>query len=176
MSVSLAITVGATLIPTKANAASLKMTALDGLVKNPGDSITFSFILNPFESNPLPPDTINRNIISFQSLFVLWDTDELELPVLDIDPPNSIISNASSVGEITFKVRQPLKDEISDIFAVAIYSDSTGTTRSAYPTDSVDVEPVPEPLTIFGTATALGGGVLFKQKSSKKKKANYSIK
>ena len=31
--------------------------------------------------------------------------------------------------------------------------------------------PVPEPLTIFGTATALGGGVLLKQKSSKKKKS-----
>ena len=29
-------------------------------------------------------------------------------------------------------------------------------------------EPVPEPLTIFGTATALGCGVLFKRKSSKK--------
>lgn len=30
------------------------------------------------------------------------------------------------------------------------------------------VEPVPEPVTIFGTATALGCGVLFKRKSSKK--------
>ncbi|MEM6398769.1 MAG: PEP-CTERM sorting domain-containing protein [Cyanobacteria bacterium P01_D01_bin.116] len=40
-----------------------------------------------------------------------------------------------------------------------------GTTFTA----NVSVEPVPEPLTIFGTATALGIGTVFKKKYSKKK-------
>jgi len=40
-----------------------------------------------------------------------------------------------------------------------------------YPSPDPNTAIVPEPITMFGTATALGLGVLFKRKSSKKKKS-----
>jgi hypothetical protein len=46
MSVSLAMTACATLIPTKANAATLTVTPVGTLQKNPGESITFIVALN----------------------------------------------------------------------------------------------------------------------------------
>jgi hypothetical protein len=54
---------------------------------------------------------------------------------------------------------------------------TTGGLPSPSPSPSPDVPEVdnpyivPEPLTIFGTATALGWGVLLKRKSFKKKKS-----
>jgi hypothetical protein len=46
MSVSLAMTACATLIPTKANAATLTVTPVGTLQKKPGESITFIVALN----------------------------------------------------------------------------------------------------------------------------------
>lgn len=170
ISVSLAVTACAALIPTKANAATLTIVALDTLQKNPGDTITFAFVLNPFASNPLPPGTINRDIISYQSLFFTFDNAELSFRAIEEKPQNYIISNTSSIAEITFNVTQPVKDGNSDLFNAKVnYFDSIGTLRETFIAPQiVDVEPVPEPLTIFAAATALGYGVLLKQKSSKK--------
>jgi hypothetical protein len=47
ISVSLAMTACATLIPTKANAATLTLTPVGSLQRNPGDSIEFILTLNP---------------------------------------------------------------------------------------------------------------------------------
>jgi hypothetical protein len=63
---------------------------------------------------------------------------------------------------------------MSDLFNVrAIYRDgeSAVSQLTSIAPGVVDVVPVPEPLTIFGTATALGCGALFKRKSSKNKKS-----
>lgn len=170
ISVSLAITACTTLIPTKANAATLTIVALDTLQKNPGDTITFAFVLNPFASNPLPPGTINRDIISYQSFFFTVDNAELSFRAIEEKPQNYIISNTSSIAEITFNVTQPVKDGNSDLFNAKVnYLDSTGTSReTSIAPQILDVEPVPEPLTMLGAAAALGYGAILKRKSSKK--------
>jgi hypothetical protein len=71
----------------------------------------------------------------------------------------------------TFTVLTPVKDGLRDVIATASYDESGP--LGNFPELSItrlgpDVVPVPEPLTIFGTATGLGCGVLFKRKSSKK--------
>jgi hypothetical protein len=161
ISVSLAMTACATLIPTKANAATLTVIPIGGLQRNPGDSITFIFSLNPAPSI--------GNVLRFTSFDYAWDGSELSFNReefrAEIDSP---INNTTTIGRVVFDVTAPVKDGGSDIFdAVAFTREGDEAIRT--PSDSVvDVHPVPEPLSIFGTATALGCGVLFKRKSSKK--------
>ena len=182
ISVSLAMTACAALIPLKVNAATLTVvndatltvTPLGTLRKKTGDSIAFRFSLNPSGATT---NSITPRLLNFT-----YDNSELSF-----EPPNSQnpinvsgtqttfeIVNTQTIVDLSFKVLQPRKDGQSDLFnAFAWYEIDNSTGNSDQKTTffaqgSFDVEPVPEPLTMFGTATALGCGVLFKRKSSKK--------
>jgi hypothetical protein len=184
ISVSLAMTACATLIPIKVNAATftvvnyatLTVTPLDTLRKKTGDSIKFRFSVTP--------SGITNNSITPQFLSFTYDNSELSF-----EPPNSQnplnvsgtetafqIVNTQTIVDLTFKVLQPRKDGQSDLFdAFAWYKldDSTGDSdlKTTFIADgSFDVEPVPEPLTMFGAAAALGYGAIFKRKYSKNTK------
>jgi len=180
--VSLAITACATLIPIRVNAATLTVvndatltvTPLGSLQKQTGDSISFRFSLNPSGATH---NSIIPRLLNFS-----YDNSELSFA-----PPNNqnpiYVSGTQTTFEIvytqtivdlTFKVLQPRKDGRSDLFeAFAWYEikNSTGNSNpkaTFFANGSFDVEPVPEPLTIFGTAIGLGCGVLLKRKSFKK--------
>jgi len=173
ISVSLAMTACAAFIPTKVNAATLTVTPNGTLRKQPNDSITFRFSFNPAPENGV-----------LQSLNFRYDNSELSFVpgqstvdfITIISTTETIVqlANTQNIVNLTFNVLQPRKDGESDLFAAfALYeirdSNSNSRVESTLIADgSFDVEPVPEPLTIFGTATALGCGVLFKRKSSKK--------
>jgi hypothetical protein len=168
MSVSLAMTACATFIPTKVNAATLTVTPIDTLQKKPGESITFIFSLNSTQFEVAD---------SFKLTFFNYSYDKNEL---SLDPsrtsqisPNTIISNTTIVARVTFNVLQPVKDGEGDLFGSGFYQDINNDIRNISTEEVLDVEPVPEqgvpePLTIFGAATALGYGAILKRKSSKK--------
>jgi len=62
---------------------------------------------------------------------------------------------------------QFIRMDITDSY---ISSNEAGIGEVAFRTADVTPEPVPEPMTIFGSATALGFGALFNRKNSKKQK------
>jgi hypothetical protein len=69
-----------------------------------------------------------------------------------------------------FDVDKPVKDGLADITVKVSYQVNRESVFSYTFTDnsSLDVQPVPEPLTILSAATAIGYGVILKRKSSKK--------
>jgi hypothetical protein len=152
------------LLPTKANAVSLTFTPTGTQEKKPDDSITFSASLNPMGA---------ARGINFVSFSYDYDGNEISLDTEDILPKNTLITNTVVVAKITFKVLQGVKKDqggSGDFFSVRARYTNASVEFPISSNDTVDVvpKPVPEPLTIFGTATALGCGVLFKRKSSKK--------
>jgi hypothetical protein len=178
--VSLAMAACATLLPTKVNAASLTVTPIGTLRKQPNDSITFTFSFNPAPENGV-----------LQSLNFRYDNSELSFVpgqnIVDfittsptISPTETIVqlSNTQNIVNLTFNVLQPRKDGKSDLFeAFATYVNQIPNSNSQVRTTliangSFDVEPVaepvPEPVTMLGAATALGYGAILKRKSSKK--------
>jgi hypothetical protein len=155
------MTACATLMPTKANAATLTVTSVGPLQKNPGDSIEFIFVLNSAPSSV--------NVLRFLALDYNYDDSELSLSGVNIVPLNTIVNNTTTIASLTFDVLGAVKDGSSDLFNAKVYyqeNDVLGETSIA---SGGDVEPVPEPLTMFAAATALGYGALFKRKYSKKK-------
>jgi hypothetical protein len=94
--------------------------------------------------------------------------------------PDSTVLNSLSLGDIFLQnavasqvLQFPLPSDgsFSEIFTLLLIYDSSGLViqdGTFFGSDFVTSTTVPEPLTIFGTATALGCGVLFKRKSSKK--------
>jgi len=93
--------------------------------------------------------------------------------------PDSTVLNSLSLRDIflhnTVASQTPLTyvepDTMSALYTRLLISDSSGSViddGTYFGSDFVTSTTVPEPLTIFGTATALGCGVLFKRKSSKK--------
>jgi hypothetical protein len=164
--VSLAITACASLIPIKANAAILTLEpAGRNLRRNPGDSIEFVLALNPNSPGS------SGNEVELQGYRLTYDDTELSF-VRQVDPiqPPIRFSTARILARYIFNVLPGVRrDGNEDVWAIVNYRENGRATPphriggSAY-----DVQPVPEPLTIFGTATALGCGVLFKRKSSKK--------
>jgi len=167
ISVSLAMTACASLISTKVNAATLTFLPVGTLQKNPGDSIEFILTLNPSESaNPGQVETVQ-----IREIFVSYDINELFLLTEWKVPFNTIVNNTTTIASFTFKVLNPVKNEDGnvDVSTVVGYTEQNHLIYDFSSTNfKNDIEPVPEPLTIFGTATALGCGVLFKRKSSKK--------
>jgi hypothetical protein len=176
---SLAMTACASLIPIKANAASLILVPIQDLSiktiqRNPGDSLGFALLLDYNEVNlGLPP-------LEIQGYSVSYDQEELSLVRID-DPIalNTQINNktVTLLARYIFEVLEPVKDGKGDISAIANYREPPNLSFPerfvSISTDPLidpfyDVEPVPEPLTIFGTAIGLGCGVLFRRKSSKK--------
>jgi hypothetical protein len=170
ISVSLVMTACATLIPTKVNAATVTVVPVGGsLQKNPGDSIDFILAFNP--------QTPVGKAIRFLFPDVKADPDELSALSIDFNPttpPGSIIDFTTTVAVARFNVINSIGDGLNDISASILYqeidlvSGEASELKATLFAPGGDVRPVPEPLTIFGTATALGCGVLFKRKSSKK--------
>jgi hypothetical protein len=168
ISVSLAITTCATFIATKANAATLTVIPSGSLQKNPGESITFIFSLNPAP--------FIGNTFTFQSLSYDWDKNELSFaPDRSTEVPRNFkLKGTTTIARVTFDVMRPIKDGSSDLFnAYASYqeSDFDLITKTPNAVGKFDVEPVPEPLTILGAATALGYGAILKRQSFKNKKS-----
>jgi hypothetical protein len=166
MSVGLAMTACATFIPTKVNAATLTVVPGGTIPKNPGDSIEFIFSLNPGST-------------SFSVLFLdfiyQFDGGELSQPLgggVQKAPFGTPVNGTTTVGRVTFDVITPVKDGMSDLFSArAFYLEGDVLKETSFASGG-DVVPVPEPVTIFGTVTALGCGTLFKRKFSKRRQAN----
>ena len=163
--VSLAMTACASFIPTKANAISLTLTPVGSLYRNPGDSIEFLLRLTP---------DVNQRVKAQAISIPFFDTTELSnARVVRLVPPDRILTTATTIARLIFRVDAPVKDPeddfaLGDVSGLVQYLDVDTNISQSSGTSGYDVQPVPEPLTIFGTATALGCGVLFKRKSSKK--------
>ena len=168
------MTACATLVPTKANAISLTLVPVGSLKRNPGDSIEFVLAFNPSGSGSSNGEVEIIDVVTPPG----FDGNELSF---DTDRSKSLslytVTNTTNVANFFFTVLTGVvKDGKSDVFKAVVnyqYEDEnslSGVTRgeATFENTTYDVEPVPEPLTIFGTALALGGGVLFKRKSSKK--------
>jgi len=172
---SLAMTACASLIPVKANAASLILMPnqpldTNTILRNPGDSLEFTLFLL------IDREIALRYIKELRDYSITYDDTELSL-VQIVNPMgfNQLFYTHQTVlATYIFQVLESVvKDGKSDISASATvsyqrygftYPESLSAGNDPY----YDVQPVPEPLTIFGTATALGCGVFFKRKSSKK--------
>jgi hypothetical protein len=169
ISVSLSVTACVTLIPTKVNAATLTVVPVGTLQRNPGDSIEFILAFN--SQTPVGKQ------IRFILPDVLADPNELSAVSIDLNPntpPGSIVDFTTSVARARFDVIRAIGDGLNDVSARILYqeidlvSGEESEVKATLFAPGGDVVPVPEPLTIFGTATAFGCGVLFKRKSSKK--------
>lgn len=167
----LAMTACASLIPIKANAARLILAPappdkLNTIYRNPGDLIQVVLLLDDIDF---------RYPVELESYSVGYDNKELSL-VQVVNPIqfNRRLTAPQLLARYIFEVLESVvKDENVDISATAQYRDVPRYGGPLSPprsvnSNSVYVEPVPEPLTIFGTATALGCGALFKRKLSKK--------
>ncbi len=167
--VSLAMTACTALIPTKVNAATLTVYPQPNreIAKEPGDLITFTFSLWPERDSVVIP----RGWAS------LSDSSELS----PVTAPEYLVSLGAPIPyeplrpraiiRQQFRVLTPVKDAIGDVWGTLSYDESGPNGDFSGLSISVsgpDVVPVPEPVTMFGTAIGLGCGVLFKRKSSKK--------
>jgi len=167
--VSLAMISYAALMTTKANAATLTITPVGTLQRNPGDSIEFILAFNP---NPLGLNTTIFSIIDYN-----YDGSELSFSGLELLPINTVVTNTTTVARLKFDVINPgpIADGSSDLNAKVIYQEGDFDLETPFVSggDVVPVpeQPVPEPLTMLGAATALGYGALFKRKYSEKKKS-----
>ncbi len=188
LSVSLAMTACASLIPTSANAATLTVLPSGEIPKKVNDSIEFTFYFDPIYSDPEP--SIPSGLLGIILFDFLFDYDKEELRLRGtVEPIYRSVRSPNTIVRYTFDVLKPIKDGKPDLFNVSVsYTEyyrpagsSTFKTPITFGGDVVPVpessipvlEPsasVPEPLTIFGTATALGGVILLKRKSFKMKK------
>jgi len=169
ISVSLVMTACTTLIPTKVNAATVTVVPVGGsLQKNPGDSIDFILAFNP--------QTPVGKAIRFLFPDVLADPNELSALSIDFNPntpPGSIIDFTTTVAVARFNVINPIGDGVNDISASILYqevdlvSGEESEVKATLYAPGGDVRPVPEPLTMFGAAVALGYGAILKRKYSK---------
>jgi hypothetical protein len=172
ISVSLAMTACATLISTKANAISLTLTPLGSLERNAGDRIAFILKFDPQKGGlfGVKIQKIYQPTVSNPEEGI-YDSNELSfaefIPLIDI--ANEPVTRSRDIAVLIFNVINPIKDEKGDVSARVDYRIGP-VDNSVFAGNSTfqDVQPVPEPLTIFGTAIGLGCGVLFKRKSSKK--------
>jgi hypothetical protein len=179
VSVGLAMAACAAFIPTKVNAVTLSIRSIPRDIRNeiaakPGDLIDIIFNLRlDATSEFVTPKTLVSN----------YDTNELsEFTELRwLVPQNrpiaynvgNIIVTNTDIATLRLKVEKPLKDTRADVWGTLTFNEGNRTVNDIIPDLKADafgpdVVPVPEPLTIFGTAIGLGCGVLFKRKSSKK--------
>ena len=189
---SLAMTVCPILMPTKANAIELTLTPVGSLQRNPGDTIAFVLQMDPGNDvglYALPIKRIYDPTISNYRQGSIYDSKELSLVRVDrLVEIGYRVTRTTALATFIFDVINPIKDGWADLSARVDYrADQAGDISVpvfAYGTNVFDYsnnfggsstldvqpfpQPIPEPLTIFGTATALGCGALFKRKSSKK--------
>jgi hypothetical protein len=178
--VTLALTVSASIIPTKVNAATLGVRlsprSIGGeLVANPGDLITVVYTLRL--------DSDSKYVIP-KSLTTYRDPNELSL----FTPLQWLVTQGRSISyevtgglnidiaQLSYKVEKPVRTGRSDVWAILTYDDydlnldelilGLKSNTAAGP-DVVPQQPVPEPLTMLGAAAALGYGAILKRKYSK---------
>jgi hypothetical protein len=176
-------------IPTRANAFSFEFTPVGEIPARPGEEITFKVSFNP--------EGLSVEFLGLQKkdkyVGFEWDGSELSHQNTSLKNVGIVFSNTTSIAEITFSTLNNLeKDGEPDFFNVTGLFDikedddgkdgntGTGTAFSSVESEKkegfkvVDVvpilraEPVPEPLTMFGAAAALGYGAILKRKYSKK--------
>jgi hypothetical protein len=167
ISVSLAMTTCATLIATKANAINFTLTPIDNLQRNPGEQISFILRLDPENDGGVTIQEIYEPTVS--NPVNIYDSNELSfievLPLIDLSQP---VTFARDIAAFVFNVDNPVKDGESDLRSVIVrYTTSSGENSIVVGNATLDVEPVPEPLTMFGAAAALGYGAILKRKYSK---------
>jgi hypothetical protein len=151
-------------MPTKANAATLTVTTVSvgEAQAMPGEFLTFNY-----EFTPSTPVRLVATAFGFnpQELSFVAELPNPPIPIF------TIINEPITISRI-YKVLTPIEDGQSDTSGTIYYNDLDEFGNiiglSSSTTLGDDIVPVPEPLTIFGTATAVGCGVLFKRKSSKK--------
>jgi hypothetical protein len=167
------MTACATFIPTKVNAATLTIESSPGgggslrqIPAKPGDIIDFIFYLRP------EPGNRSISVLGWEGK-PFFDTSELEqvTPLQWQIPLNSPLNLQvrRDIATWKLKAKTPVKDTIPDVSAVMNYQELT--VFRWQPGQSLafgsDVVPVPEPLTMFGAAAALGYGAILKHKYSK---------
>ena len=167
-SVSLVMTVCAALMPIKAGAATLTATPLGEIPAKRDDSIEFSFTFTPTPSTA----------VLIKGFSLVRDRSELSASTGGTPLVVGTLTDRPITFTSNHTVLTPVKDAIGDLpdLSVSVVFDeyrSVGTELITLPNLPIsaragDIVPVPEPLTMFGTATALGYGVIFKRKSSKK--------
>jgi hypothetical protein len=174
---SLAMTACATLIATNANAVNFTLTPLDSVQKKPGQNIAFRLDLDPQGSTLLMTGISAPT--PFNSGNGTYDSNELSFG--QIIPLNfsQFVITPTSIALLLFGVINPIRDGESDFTGVGVnYVNIKNPKEFRFQFVSsprFDVQPVqavqgnvPEPLTMFGAAAALGYGVILKRKSSKK--------
>jgi len=169
ISVSLVMTACASFISTKANAVTLTLEPYSGLQKEPGELVDFVMKLNPNPNSLGTTDDVQITDI------LLDDYDKNELSLFPGRPHEKIefnrpFSTEQVIAYLYFKVDKPVKDGLADITPTVRYRINRGSviSHTFRGGSSLDVQPVPEPLTMLGAATALGYGAILKRKSSKK--------
>jgi hypothetical protein len=164
MLVSLAMTACAIFIPTSADAISLTFTPIDTVLRNPGESIRFKVIFDPGPS---------ASVIRPRAKYFLadWDNNELEYQSSTYYYDSFIVvTEPKIIADVTFSVLPGvIGDTRNDYYNVAVLyttedaNGRQGPDQFVVSSNTVDVAPVPEPLTIFGSGMGLGLGVLFKK-------------
>jgi hypothetical protein len=180
VSIGLAMTVCAVLIPTKVDAVTLTIESSPAggtrrrIPAKPGDIIDFIFYLRADPGNQFVIVEGWEEVQGGGSN-PFFDTSELEqvTPLqwqVALDVPLDL-QLRKVIATWKLKAKTPVEDTIPDVSARLKYEEQTsfGPVRGTVPASGSDVVPVPEPLTMFGTAAALGYGVIFKRKYSKKK-------
>jgi len=164
ISVSLAMTACVSLIPIKANAVTLTLEPVGSLGRNPGESIAFELVLNPN-----PTDLRGLELLIIDNPW--YDRFELSFDrVVELVPIPTVLTTTTTIARFFYTVNsfQPIKDGEADVVATVRYRNLGRTVDDiSTSSSSLDVQPVPEPLTIFGAATALGYGAILKRKFSK---------
>jgi|SRR4028118_2001554 hypothetical protein len=171
---SLAMTACATFISTNVDAATFTFTILPvgSLQRNPGDTIEFNVIIDQSALNTKQSVLIDKVI--FPPLF---DDKELAFnSLLSRTVSNYTATTTEVIASLFFTVRPGVvKDGTTDLTQVNVSYSFTdpklgvvgATTYVSNRETILDVEPVPEPLTMLGAAAALGYGAILKRKYSK---------
>src|SRR4028118_1028472 len=111
ISVSLAMTACATLIPTKANALNFTLTPVGSLQRNPGDSI--EFLLKVY---PVDPFTGSIDDVTIRTITSVYrDANELSPPQIVNQVLNTSLTATTTIARLLYKVDQPVKDKQNDL-------------------------------------------------------------
>jgi hypothetical protein len=175
ISVGLAMTACAALIPTKVNAAILTIESSPAggtrrqIPAKRGDIIDFIFYLRA------EPGNQSVKVLGWEGT-PYFDTNELEqVTPLQWEIPLDFTLNLEVrriIATWKLKAKTPVQDTIPDISARLNFQEWNGAEfepgiAPASGSDVVPQQPVPEPLTMLGAAAALGYGAILKRKYSK---------
>jgi hypothetical protein len=150
----------ANLLGIAANALNLRGNAVEGsaiqlpFLAEAGDVLSFDFNVL---SNEDPGDNLDYAFVQL---------DDFIIPLAQASNPSNIFTNESGVNSFRFAFAEPGIYNIG--FGVLDTVD--GQVPSALLVSNLDTtaEPVPEPLTILGSLTALGLGAAMRQRFQKK--------